>query len=205
MNTKTDFFADRKTVMVINRQRKKFIPTPTCVVNLLKRKTPDIMKKIKKANNEKRNCNLIYTKTLPYRSGGWGAHTNKGRGHQEQLLVADASLFTEKWKIQNNWCTVAPTIEHHGGHSRTPANQSWDQVPGRESAYPACLQRRLKRWLLYDVYSCFRRANCEISVTDWRPTDQTMIYHCSFIQFPINDLWLTILCCGNWETAVYIE
>ena len=38
-----------------------------------------------------------------------------------------------KCKIQKNWCTVtvAPTIEHHGGHSRTPANQRWDQVPGR--------------------------------------------------------------------------
>ena len=37
------------------------------------------------------------------------------------------------WKIQKNWCTVtvAPTIEHHGGHSRTPGNQRWDQVPGR--------------------------------------------------------------------------
>ena len=36
-------------------------------------------------------------------------------------------------KIQKNWCTVtvASTIEHHGGHSRTPANQRWDQVPGR--------------------------------------------------------------------------
>ena len=39
----------------------------------------------------------------------------------------------QKCKIQKNWCTVtaAPTIEHHGGHSRTPANQRWDQVPGR--------------------------------------------------------------------------
>ena len=38
-----------------------------------------------------------------------------------------------KCKIQKNWCTVTviPTIEHHGGHSRTPANQRWDQVPGR--------------------------------------------------------------------------
>ena len=38
-----------------------------------------------------------------------------------------------KFKIQKNWCTVtvAPTIEHHGGHSRTPANQKWYQVPGR--------------------------------------------------------------------------
>ena len=34
-----------------------------------------------------------------------------------------------KGKIQN-WCTVTvpPTIEHHGGHSRTPATQQrWDQ------------------------------------------------------------------------------
>ena len=39
----------------------------------------------------------------------------------------------QKCKIQKNWCTVtvAPTIEHHGGHSRAPANQRWDQVPGR--------------------------------------------------------------------------
>ena len=39
----------------------------------------------------------------------------------------------QKCKIQKNWCTVtvAPTIERHGGHSRTPANQRWDQVPGR--------------------------------------------------------------------------
>ena len=39
----------------------------------------------------------------------------------------------QKCKIQKNWCTVtvAPTIEQHGGHSRTPANQRWDQVPGR--------------------------------------------------------------------------
>ena len=38
-------------------------------------------------------------------------------------------------KIQNNWCTVtvAPTIEHHGGYSPTPTNQSWGQVPGRVS------------------------------------------------------------------------
>ena len=36
------------------------------------------------------------------------------------------------WKIQKNWCTVTvvPTIEHHSGHSRTPANRRWDQVPG---------------------------------------------------------------------------
>ena len=41
-------------------------------------------------------------------------------------------------KIQKNWCTVtvAPTIEHHGGHSRTLANQRWDQVqPSRLDVY----------------------------------------------------------------------
>ena len=39
----------------------------------------------------------------------------------------------QKCKIQKNRCivTVAPTTEHHGGHSRTPANQRRDQVPGR--------------------------------------------------------------------------
>ena len=39
----------------------------------------------------------------------------------------------QKCKIQKNWCTVTvePTIEYHGGHSRTPVNQRWDQVPGR--------------------------------------------------------------------------
>ena len=36
-------------------------------------------------------------------------------------------------KIQKNRCTVTvtTTIEHHGGHSRTPVNQRWGQVPGR--------------------------------------------------------------------------
>ena len=39
----------------------------------------------------------------------------------------------QKCKIQKNWCTVtvARTIEHHSGHSRTPENQRRDQVPGR--------------------------------------------------------------------------
>ena len=39
----------------------------------------------------------------------------------------------QKCKIQKNWCTVTvvPTIDHHDGHSWTPANQRWDQVPGR--------------------------------------------------------------------------
>ena len=46
-----------------------------------------------------------------------------------------------KCKIQKNWCivTVAPTIEHHGWHSRTPANQRWDQVPGRSQRPEVCV------------------------------------------------------------------
>ena len=53
------------------------------------------------------------------------------------VLLADrvhyGNFYHSEWEIQKNWCTVtmAPTIEHHGGHSRTPANQRWDQVPGR--------------------------------------------------------------------------
>ena len=41
-----------------------------------------------------------------------------------------------EFKIQKSWCTVtvASTIEHHGGHSRTPANQRWDQVPGKSQS-----------------------------------------------------------------------
>ena len=48
-------------------------------------------------------------------------------------FMGTGTSFTENWKIQKNWCTVtvAPTIEYHGGHPRTPANQRWDQVPGR--------------------------------------------------------------------------
>ena len=51
-------------------------------------------------------------------------------------ITRNAFIFKNsniRYKIQKNWCTVtvAPTIEHHGGHSRTPANQRWDQVPGR--------------------------------------------------------------------------
>ena len=43
-----------------------------------------------------------------------------------------------QYKIQKNWCTltVTPKIEHHGGHSRTPANQRRDQVPGRSQRLP---------------------------------------------------------------------
>ena len=43
-----------------------------------------------------------------------------------------------KCKIQKIWCTVtvAPTIDHHGGHSRIPANQRWDKMPGRSQRLP---------------------------------------------------------------------
>ena len=62
-------------------------------------------------------------------------------------------------KYKRNWCTVtvAPTIEHHDGHSRTPANQRWEQVPGRSQrlllGYPhpplmPSTQRKLYIWRL---------------------------------------------------------
>ena len=43
----------------------------------------------------------------------------------------------QKCKIQKNWCTVtvAPTKEHHGGHSRDPWKPKWDQVPGRSQRF----------------------------------------------------------------------
>ena len=47
-------------------------------------------------------------------------------------------------KIQKNWwtATVAPKIEHHGGHSRTSVNQRWDQVPERSGV--SCLASRTR-------------------------------------------------------------
>ena len=48
-------------------------------------------------------------------------------------VTFDQHLKYIKSKLQKNWytVTVAPAIDYHGGHSRTPANQRWDQVPGR--------------------------------------------------------------------------
>ena len=53
--------------------------------------------------------------------------------HRKSEKQRDITKTPPKCKIQKNWCTVtvAPTIEHHDGHSRTPANQRWDQVPRR--------------------------------------------------------------------------
>ena len=60
---------------------------------------------------------------------------------ENYFLILQIHFLILECKIQKNWCTVtvAPTIEHYGGHSRTPANQRWDQVPGEESASPAWL------------------------------------------------------------------
>ena len=54
-------------------------------------------------------------------------------GNSTTSSTRQSEQVWQKCKIQNNWCTVtvAPTIELHCGHSRTPANQRWDQVPGR--------------------------------------------------------------------------
>ena len=61
-------------------------------------------------------------------------------------------MWSYQCKIQKNWCTVtvAPTIEHHCGHSRTPANQRCDQVPGRSYllAFTLCLSGMSKKWSL---------------------------------------------------------
>ena len=48
------------------------------------------------------------------------------------LSYNDEISSCKECKIQKNWCsdTVAPTKEHHDGHSSPPANQRWDQVPG---------------------------------------------------------------------------
>ena len=85
---------------------------------------------------------------------GWGpilyrkchSHNTPGKRHNTTRVEPLAGNCTtsstpqreqvwQKCKIQKNWCTVtvAPTIEHHGGHSRTPVNQRCDQVPGRSN------------------------------------------------------------------------
>ena len=47
-------------------------------------------------------------------------------------------------KIQKHWCTVtvAPTIEHRGGHSRTPATRGETRCPGGVSV--SCLASRTR-------------------------------------------------------------
>ena len=67
------------------------------------------------------------------------------------------SVFKRKWKIQKNWCavTVAPTIEHHGGHSRTPANQSWTETWVSNTSYSEkndqCVSRVPRKWVKYEL------------------------------------------------------
>ena len=54
-------------------------------------------------------------------------------GHCITSSTRQREQVWQNCKIQKNWCTVnvAPTIKHHGWHSRTPAEQRWYQVPGR--------------------------------------------------------------------------
>ena len=72
----------------------------------------------------------------------WHSHNTPGIRHNNTWVEPFAGNCTtrstrqrrqvwQKCKIQKNWCTVtvAPTIEHHGGHLWTPENQRWDQVP----------------------------------------------------------------------------
>ena len=70
---------------------------------------------------KRHTCNNTWVEPL-----AWNCTTSSTR-QREQVW--------QKWKIQKSWCTVTvtPTIEHHSGHPRTPANQRWDQVPGRRS------------------------------------------------------------------------
>ena len=63
------------------------------------------------------------------------SHNTRGKRHNNTGVEPLAGKCTtsstwqreqvwQKCKIQKNWCTVtvAPTIEHHAGHSRTPAS-----------------------------------------------------------------------------------
>ena len=113
------------------------------------------------------------------------SHNKPGKRHNNtwvEPLAGNCTISSTRQKeqvwqkciIQKNWCTVtvAPTIDHHVGHSRTPANQRWDQVPGRSQRLllgkphppwmPATQQRvYMKTWhwmwtLLWSSKSCNR-------------------------------------------------
>ena len=73
------------------------------------------------------------TATIHQKKGIITLESNPSRGNCTTSYTRQREQVWQKCKIQKNWCTVtvAPTIEHHCGHSRTPANQRWDQVPGR--------------------------------------------------------------------------
>ena len=78
---------------------------------------------------------VVMVHRCPYSDAGYCICFNKKQCNIRRWWTVYVQIW--KWcfkcKIQKNWCTVtvAPTIEHHGGHSWTPANQRWDQVPGR--------------------------------------------------------------------------
>ena len=79
---------------------------------------------------------ILYRKCHSHNTPEKGIITLESNPSRRTVLPAPHGKGKQVWqkcKIQTNWCTVtvAPTIEHHGGHSRTPANQRWDQVPGR--------------------------------------------------------------------------
>ena len=70
---------------------------------------------------------LLYGNTLT-------VHTNTN----PLTSVLSLAKSDDTCKIQKNRrnATVTPTIEHQGGHPRTPAKQRWDQVPGRSQRLP---------------------------------------------------------------------
>ena len=65
---------------------------------------------------------------------------------------------------------MASTIEHHGGHSRTSANQRWDQVPGSS---PKCtIQLTLTQ-----------RTQCSVPSLYFRPFGIKVVYNTHSIPF----------------------
>ena len=60
------------------------------------------------------------------------------------FMLALMGVSVLKCKIQKNWCTVtmAPTIDHHGGHSWTPVTRGETRCPGGVSV--SCLASRTR-------------------------------------------------------------
>ena len=100
--------------------RKLIILTTTILFHNLGK---DEMKKMKKY--------IFSTVPNKFKIGITHAKIDHRRKVELNLHYVYSNLYT--CKIQKKWCTVtvAPIIQHQRGHSRTPANQRRDQVPGR--------------------------------------------------------------------------
>ena len=104
-------------------------------------------------DGEKDGGSLYYKTICMDARHRWGKHyeVHSLYGHSEAIATRKSVQYLfavkeMKCKIQKNWCTVtvAPTIEYHGGHSRTSVNQWWDQVPGRKYLFKCTRYMRLK-------------------------------------------------------------